>query len=698
MGDSEQHPEPGWNSEQMVQGSKSAEPVGARLQEFSSAWTGITQDSFVLGSLEKGHLIDLEKKPPLVLPSKKSELKVPRKYRAAMKLAVQDLLKEKNIELAPMNKGFFTYPFLIPKKNGDLRFIMNLKPLNKFVRCTRFKMLTLKQVKQTVRPGMWAVFFDLKSAYCHIPINRRHRCFLRFQFQGKVYQFRSLPFGLSTAPRTFVRVTRPILLYCRKRGILLFLYIDDGLVLAYSKERARLDGEFVIAFLQQMGFTISWDKSCLEPTQVFDYLGVQWNLKEMTLSLPENKFQKIRETATKVLERPTCRNLMKLLGQTNFAHHGLKFAKLNSRVLQFWLHKTYRSPKQLFQLLDITPEPRKALEWWANVKPNPQPLMVGPVQETVTTDASTLGYGGHLRDLSFSGLWPGQKGRKTHINALEFETVYKAAKRWQYHLQDKVTLFNVDNQTTRAYIEKEGGTHSRQLFNLTKLFLKHCNKFNITPIPAYLPGIANLKADALSREKKSDEWTLSHTAIKRLFKRWGTPTVDLFATKATKKVQCYFSPDRKDLQASGHDATLEQWPAGLRYAFPPPPLILQTLGQFRRQKHKGDLLLITPYWPDQPWFPEAVQMMVEPPRRFAPKETLLWNQTTGKPIPEVMKKVKLTSWKLTANPAKEQDLTELIRSLPQDDGAKVPKGASKPPGKTGHLSQAPTDYNKLSWV
>ena len=51
-----------------------------------------------------------------------------------MNRQLQTLLKEGNIEEAPNNKGFFTYPFLIPKKNGKSRFIMNLKPLNQYIK------------------------------------------------------------------------------------------------------------------------------------------------------------------------------------------------------------------------------------------------------------------------------------------------------------------------------------------------------------------------------------------------------------------------------------------------------------------------------------------------------------------------------------------------------------------------------------
>ncbi len=36
--------------------------------------------------------------------------------------------------------------------------------------------------------GDWFVTVDLKDAYFHIPVNQRHKKFLRFAFGGKAYQ------------------------------------------------------------------------------------------------------------------------------------------------------------------------------------------------------------------------------------------------------------------------------------------------------------------------------------------------------------------------------------------------------------------------------------------------------------------------------------------------------------------------------
>ena len=67
---------------------------------------------------------------------------------------------------------------------------MNLKPLNCFITCTKFKITTLKEMRETIWPGQLAVSPETRSAYCHFPIARRYYCFLCFRWRGRVTRSR----------------------------------------------------------------------------------------------------------------------------------------------------------------------------------------------------------------------------------------------------------------------------------------------------------------------------------------------------------------------------------------------------------------------------------------------------------------------------------------------------------------------------
>jgi hypothetical protein len=82
-------------------------------------------------------------------------------------------------------------------------------------------------IAKALQPGDWTTSLDLTDAYLHIPIKPVSRKFLRFAFQGKVYEWTSLPFGLATSPYVFTIVVSQIGVYVRQFSIHLHQYLDD---------------------------------------------------------------------------------------------------------------------------------------------------------------------------------------------------------------------------------------------------------------------------------------------------------------------------------------------------------------------------------------------------------------------------------------------------------------------------------------
>ena len=248
---------------------------------------------------------------------------------------VSSMLSEGTIDLGLGNKGFFTYHFLIPMKNGESCFIINLKPLHQIITYTKFMMTTLERLMEVICLRQWAVSLNIKSAYCHIPIVKRHHCFFHFRWKDKVYQFKTLSFGLFKAPRTFMRVMKANLLLWWRMAITLFLYLDNVLVLANSYTQAKEDGQRVVQLLQRLGFVLRWEKCQLEPTQEFTHLGFMFNTQNMSLLLPQDKVLMMKAQAVKVATSPTCRGVMRLLGLMNFASMALLLARLHSTLFPY---------------------------------------------------------------------------------------------------------------------------------------------------------------------------------------------------------------------------------------------------------------------------------------------------------------------------------------------------------------------------
>ena len=107
---------------------------------------------------------------------------------------------------------------IVPKADGSWRPVPNLKPLNRFVISPYFKMESVRSVKNLVQPGDWLIKLDLKDAYLAVPIAPQHYHFLQFQWQGVRWQFKVLPFGLSSAPYTFTKIMKPVVACLRRLG------------------------------------------------------------------------------------------------------------------------------------------------------------------------------------------------------------------------------------------------------------------------------------------------------------------------------------------------------------------------------------------------------------------------------------------------------------------------------------------------
>ncbi|KAI2646588.1 Transposon Ty3-G Gag-Pol polyprotein [Labeo rohita] len=160
---------------------------------------------------------------------------------SVLRAEIAVLLAKDAIEPVPpaeMKSGFYSPYFIVPKKSGGLRPILDVITgvLNRSLLRLPFKMLTSKRILSCVRHQDWFAAIDLKDAYFHISILPRHRPFLRFAFEGRAYQYKVLPFGLSLSPRIFTKVAEGALNPLWRKGIHILNYLDDWLIMAHSRD------------------------------------------------------------------------------------------------------------------------------------------------------------------------------------------------------------------------------------------------------------------------------------------------------------------------------------------------------------------------------------------------------------------------------------------------------------------------------
>jgi hypothetical protein len=584
-----------------------------------------------------------------------------------LKEEVQSLLNKRAIEPVPLwdeKNGFYSTFFIVPKKTGGLRPILNLKPLNKYIRTTKFTMETLSSIKQVVQQGDWLASLDLKDAYLHVPIRPSHVHYLRFKFQGRAYQFRCLPFGISTAPRVFTKILVVLVALMRELGIEVFTYLDDLLFKARTRELLSRAISLAILILVNAGFIVNMVKSEPDPTQDLVYIGGRLRTDLGIIQIPSDRVNNILNCLVpfKVGVEIPVRLILRLLGLLASTIEVVKFARLRMRPIQRFLLESWRPSKdRLGKLLMIPFWLMKHLLWWSSEENLLKgcPLRQPATQCTVTTDACMTGWGGFLDShQGVQGSWD-IPDLESHINVLEFKALRLVLKHYRGQVAGKTVLCQSDNTTVVAYVNKQGGTRSWDLCQEAVKLWEFCIQYQITPIAIHLPGVRNQLADLLSRRRVNhNEWTMKPEVCHQIFQTLGTPDLDLFATFQNRKcpVFCSWTWDQRALIT---DAFRIHWGSVLGYAFPPVKLIPRVLRKIRSDQ--TTVILIAPRWPRRPWYSDLLSLLVDVPLELPLHEGLL-SQGTGSnrmvhPNPELLS---LVAWKVGGNPSSRRDFHQRL--------------------------------------
>ncbi|XP_030834672.1 uncharacterized protein LOC115921380 [Strongylocentrotus purpuratus] len=425
--------------------------------------------------------------------------------------------------------------FVIPKRSGSLRMILNMKRINLHLGKVHFRMDHLATILPSLNPADVAVSLDLRDAYFHIPIHPLSRDLLGFAFLGKFYRYRVLPFGLRPAPRIFTRVVASVMAFLRRRGLRLFAYLDDWLLVANSEALLLDHVQILISTTQDLGFLINLEKSEFVPTRTPSYLGAQLDIRHQLACPSFHRVETIVRTARSLrcARRVKAERWLQWLGYLSSLVDVLPDCRLLMRPFQFFLLEFYQpGVSSLLTWIPLSSRIKGLLGPWLrrSFLLQGKRFRVPLPSVTVTTDASLLGWGGHCQGSMISGDWS-HLDFLPHFNVLELMGVFAPLRHFRARLVGRSVLILTDNVSVMAYINRQGGTHSVALNELASQLWAWCKGARVFPIASHIPGEENIIADFLSRGKcLPSEWTLSPTVFRQLVRVFGVLDIDLFAT------------------------------------------------------------------------------------------------------------------------------------------------------------------------
>ncbi|XP_077306677.1 ubiquitin-conjugating enzyme E2 U isoform X1 [Lithobates pipiens] len=503
-------------------------------------------------------------------------------------------------------------------------------------------MESLQSILLAISLGDWMLSVDLSDAYLHIPIHPAFQKFLRFAINHCHFQFRCLPFGISSAPRTFTKVLLPLVAFLRGKGLRIHHYLDDILLLAKSQELLLQHREILLSTLHDFGWIVNLKKSSLQPTQKMVFLGAHLDTELNRVQLPQAKIQLLIQKMRRLLSAShlSARVCLSMLGSMSATIPMVQWSQWHMRTLQNSFLKQWNGVS-MHQTIVISRSVKRSVWWWThqNNLEKYKPI-VPPDPEVVTSDACQSGWGGHYQDLAVQGQWQFQ-ALGVVSNILELRAAFHALTAFTSLLSGKSVLIRMDNKVAVSYVQRQGGTRSVTLMEEVRPILEWA-QVHLTDLRAvYVPATQNALAKYLSRKSLSNnEWSLSPQIFSLLTETWGTPEIDLAATPLNTKCHRFLSRNPSP-SAEGIDCLIHPWNFKLGYIFPPTPLIARFLSRLRRSS--VTIIAVIPFWPRRPWFTTLLQLSVQPPI-LLPLEPDLFSQ--GQSLHPAPERLHLMAWKL----------------------------------------------------
>jgi ribonuclease HI len=489
---------------------------------------------------------------------------------------------------------------VVPKKNNKKRLIVDLRFVNQHIALPSFKMENLQLAMDLVKPKDNFVKIDLKDGYFHGKICTKSQKYLGIQWRDKYYVFQVIPFGLSISPFWFTKMMRVVVKAFRKEGFRMVAYVDDFLFIIKKATKKKV--KRILKMFKDFGLQVNMEKSILIPSTKIEFLGLNLDSEQMTISAPKEKIRNVRKLA-KYLRRRVEQGLpikKRTLASLAGLAISISQAVLPARIMLERVYKTMKTAQLWEGTVFPVPGLLKDLSWWEKELKHWNGKSFLPYRDPVviTTDASASGWGATLNQLQASGFWSLEM-KKASSNQRELMAVVMALQSFKEKSKNKDVKILSDNATTVAQINLMSG-RSEGLNRILRILVNLCSELNIRITAKYLPGIQNTQADALSRQKDKSDWKLNPIIFKELDSMWGPHSIDRFASHLNKQTR-RFNSLRNCPEAEAIDAFQQCWKHDVNWVNPPFSLLPRVINLLLEQD-LPQATVIAPRWPAQPWW------------------------------------------------------------------------------------------------
>jgi len=330
------------------------------------------------------HLIehDIALKPNSKIVNQKPHI-IPKKHEESFNTMLRDLNREGILE--PTTSPWNHRIFLIPKKSGELRAVLDFRALNDLTEPQKYDLPSIEDLLSRIGDAQLFSSLDMSQAYHQIKLSERSKDYCAFSC-GKLgrYRYVRTPFGVTGAPYTCQRLIDSIFSSCNEPSLDILAYLDDILIYSESEEAHLKTLESVFQKLSNANLKLNIAKCNFVRTEI-KYLG--FLIKKGLVYPPEEYLESLR-----TLKPPRdLKHLESVLGKFGYLQKFIDHYQQKIRPLTKLLKKDTK-----FEFGDIE---RETFEEMKESLMKASPLSLPKKGKyCLHIDASAKGYGAMLRN------------------------------------------------------------------------------------------------------------------------------------------------------------------------------------------------------------------------------------------------------------------------------------------------------------
>lgn len=342
-----------------------------------------------------------------------------------------------------------------------------------------------------------------------------------------------------------------------------------------------------------------------QPVQQLEWIGLFWNSKMFSITIPIRRIQSCKESISSVLHSLHGVSARQLAICTGKLVSMMPVVGNVVRLMTRYLYAEILSRRSWDGLASISSSNRcvSELNFWIERldKLNHRLLTVHQQTHTVVySDASSTGCGAFIVETPFSvfhDTWDSTDRAKSSTYR-ELKAIYLAMSAYVKFLQNRSVKWYSDSQTCVHIINV--GSSKQELHDLALNIFRLCFDFNIHLKVQWVPRDLNVVADSISKVRDTDDWEVSMDFFKFMDGLWGPHDIDRFATNRNRKTLRYNSKFC-DINTEAVDCFTQNWSGCNNWLVPPIAMVSKTILHLLSCNAHGTI--IVPKWPSAAFWP-----------------------------------------------------------------------------------------------